>query len=190
MIIIQAFTKCLETLIHLGKLQRFRVLKKALQEILVPKHCATAAPERKSWFSSHVLCDSKSVTSEVIIIVSPIKSSLECVTQSVSQTFAPHSGESFAKFTDWLQLLAHCRDAIMPFMLKFIPDKVCIVYMNSRTSSYLTYLNKGTEMTPGLHHIEILFWCYFHLEKNPLTISFGSCTMFKFLGINISSLFD
>ena len=121
-----------ETWIDCGKLQIFRSLKKALQEILVPKHCATAAPERKSWFSSHVLCDSKSVTSEVIIIVSPIKSSLECVTQSVSQTFAPHSGESFAKFTDWLQLLAHCRDAIMPFMLKFIPNKVCIVYINSK----------------------------------------------------------
>ena len=55
-------------------------------------------------------CDSKSVTSEVIIIVSPIKSSLECVTQ-----FSLCSGESFAKFfccccrtNLLLQLLAHC----------------------------------------------------------------------------------
>ena len=39
-----------------------------------------------------VCCDSKSVTSEVIIIVSPIKSSLECVTQ-----FSLYSGEKHLK---------------------------------------------------------------------------------------------
>ena len=80
--------------------------------ICLPKPKSLGFSKKNSLWVSVVrvlCCDSKSVTSEVIIIVSPIKSSLECVTQ-----FSLCSGESFAKFfcccrtNLLLQLLAHC----------------------------------------------------------------------------------
>ena len=52
-----------------GGLQTFIVLIKALQEILVQKHCATSTPEQKLQSSNYVLCGSKSVTSEIMITI-------------------------------------------------------------------------------------------------------------------------
>ena len=94
-----------------------------------------------------VCCDSKSVTSEVIIIVSPIKSSLECVTQSVSQSVQhSYSGESFAQnslTSCTLQRCYVCMPHYLPMQPSCMPVCRSAIFNQLLKSHCLKCLNNG-----------------------------------------------